>query len=166
MIVAEIMYEYEHRDLHINNIMVRRTEQPSITYLIQSRPYSVLTYGIRAFVIDNTFSRMRIGNNIYYTHLSRSLQKLVFNSMDVNKCRTMTDQDWIYVKMYRMAQEDWAQWLPKTNNYWLRFVIERLLSSKYLSIQINRNKPTVQQMRLLSNRLLHSDCLAEILQYL
>lgn len=55
--VAEAAYQFEHRDLHISNVLVKRTTKDIMEYRIDGRRYSVQTYGVRAYIIDLTFSR-------------------------------------------------------------------------------------------------------------
>lgn len=118
--VAEALYEYEHRDLHLHNIMVRRTTSPYLGFLVRSRSHRVATHGMRAFIIDNTFARARVGGQHYFTHLSGKLTKLAQAYLD--KRDTLTEQDRVYVRMFQTAKHDWAQWMPQSNLYWMRHI--------------------------------------------
>ena len=125
---AEALYEYEHRDLHMGNIMVRNTQKRTLTFVVNSKQYHVDTDGIRAFIIDNTFARMRIGTVHFYTYLSDKLASLVSNDADPTKTHLQSAQDKVYVVMAHLARDNWAQWIPRTNLIWMRFVLDKLLS--------------------------------------
>ena len=121
--VAEMLYEYEHRDLHLNNVMLRRTSSLHVNFVIASRHHSVITHGIRAFIIDNTFARARIGAEHYFTNLSNKLYKLASQYVDHSIRSQLTDQNKVYVRMFRTARHNWAKWVPETNLYWLRHIV-------------------------------------------
>ena len=163
MMTAEILYEYEHRDLHVNNILVQKTNKSTIRYRIKSKTYKVTTYGIKAFIIDSTFSRMRIGHNVYYNHLSDTFYKLVSRFSNPRRRKKLSEQDLIYVKMFKISRENWSQWFPKTNNFWISFIIRHLLSNSHFKEQINKYEKSVDRLRMLSDSLLTCNCLEDIL---
>ncbi|XP_075734998.1 uncharacterized protein LOC119184061 isoform X2 [Rhipicephalus microplus] len=57
--VAELELEFEHRDLHCDNVLVKRTEQDCIKFVLNGRELLVRTAGVKASIIDYTLSRMR-----------------------------------------------------------------------------------------------------------
>ncbi|XP_017491721.1 PREDICTED: putative serine/threonine-protein kinase haspin homolog [Rhagoletis zephyria] len=130
---AEATFEYEHRDLHLGNIMVRSTKNPTVHFVVASREYKVDTEGKRAFIIDNTFARMRIGSHHYYTNLTDRLATLARDAKNPNKVQS--DQDKIYVGMYYSACGNWAKWMPRTNLEWMSFIIHRFLKN----VQLNKD---------------------------
>lgn len=127
---AESTFEYEHRDLHLGNIMVRSTKSMSVHFVVASKEYRVDTEGKRAFIIDNTFARMRIGAYYYYTNLSDRLSALAKDATDPTKVQS--EQDKIYVGMYHSANGNWAKWMAHTNLEWMSFIIHRLLKHVHL----------------------------------
>lgn len=59
--VAELELEFEHRDLHCDNVLVNATEQEFVEFVLHNRKIRVRTAGVKASVIDYTLSRTRIG---------------------------------------------------------------------------------------------------------
>ncbi len=120
--VAECVYEFEHRDLHIANVLLKKTEKPYIHYTIKTVNYKLESYGIKAFIIDTTFSRIKSGDNIHFTSLSNRLNPLL--------CNKKPDlQQFTYQNMCKKASDDWKQWIPETNIFWLRYFIRTIKSS-------------------------------------
>ncbi len=60
--VAEESLEFEHRDLHIGNILVKETKEPTVLYNLNGFEVTLNTFGVQIFVIDFTNSRLRRGN--------------------------------------------------------------------------------------------------------
>lgn len=59
--VAETAYEFEHRDLHISNILIKTTKKNHLTFKVGQHEYQVASQGIKAIIIDTTFSRLKFG---------------------------------------------------------------------------------------------------------
>jgi len=55
--VAESVLEFEHRDLHWGNILVRETDAPFLVYNINGKSYEIKTHGVSATIIDFSLSR-------------------------------------------------------------------------------------------------------------
>ena len=58
--VAEAAYEFEHRDLHNSNILIKKTSDRYVLFALNGRAYRMECCGVLAFLIDNTFSRYKI----------------------------------------------------------------------------------------------------------
>ncbi|XP_070385141.1 uncharacterized protein [Dermacentor albipictus] len=69
--VAERELEFEHRDLHCDNVLVKPTEEQFAEFVLHGRKVRVRTAGVKASVIDYTLSRTRIGGQVYFTDLSK-----------------------------------------------------------------------------------------------
>ena len=106
MVAAEQLLEYEHRDLHLANILIRRTTIATLHFVVADERYAVATHGIRAFVIDTTFARARLGTERYYTPLSNKLERKWLDSIATDgavRC-SLTEQDLVYARMYNAAR--------------------------------------------------------------
>ena len=64
--VAEECLQFEHRDLHWGNILVKPTNREDITFKLMGRRCSVPSMGVEANIIDFTMSRLTKG--IYGPH--------------------------------------------------------------------------------------------------
>lgn len=58
--VAEAAYEFEHRDLHNSNILIKKTSNKYVIFCLNGKSYQLECCGVMAFIIDNTFSRYKI----------------------------------------------------------------------------------------------------------
>ncbi len=55
---AESALQFEHRDLHWLNVLVKPTKQTKLRYRVGGVSYAVQTEGIQVSIIDFTVSRM------------------------------------------------------------------------------------------------------------
>lgn len=67
--VAERQLQFEHRDLHWGNILIKRTRQEYLEYLIDGRQFHVRTNGVQVTIIDFTLSRLTKGTHFKITLL-------------------------------------------------------------------------------------------------
>ncbi|CAG8533399.1 6400_t:CDS:2 [Diversispora eburnea] len=113
-----------HRDLHWGNVTFKSTRLTTFTYDLPSINIKaeVPTFGIRAYIIDFTFSRMERDNEIIHVDI---LDEDIFKG----------EGDYQY-DIYRMMKEetkgDWKSFKPKTNLFWLHYLADKLLTSKDL----------------------------------
>ena len=59
--IAEHALEFEHRDLHWGNILIKRTSEPTLTYMLDGSSLAVDTHGVKVTIIDFTLSRLTKG---------------------------------------------------------------------------------------------------------
>ncbi|XP_075736659.1 uncharacterized protein LOC119161804 isoform X3 [Rhipicephalus microplus] len=115
--VAELELEFEHRDLHCDNVLVKRTEQDCVEFMLNGRKMLVRTAGVKASIIDYTLSRMRKGRNVVYTDVSddTALFKGI-GSSQYDVYRIMKDEN----------GDDWEAYHPRTNALWLSYLLQKL----------------------------------------
>ena len=58
ILVAEKAFEFEHRDLHWGNILVRKASEKLLTYTLGDECFSLESQGVYANIIDFSLSRM------------------------------------------------------------------------------------------------------------
>ena len=58
--VAEQTHQFEHRDLHWGNILVRDTREKSLLYSLENEKFEVETLGKCATIIDFSLSRLTV----------------------------------------------------------------------------------------------------------
>uniref|UniRef100_A0A1I7XZV5 non-specific serine/threonine protein kinase n=1 Tax=Steinernema glaseri TaxID=37863 RepID=A0A1I7XZV5_9BILA len=121
LIIAEEELQFEHRDLHLGNVMVAHTDQEVVSFTLGGAEYSVQTHGVRAIVIDFTMSRIRRdGDPMFYDLES---DPALFTG-------TGDEQFNIYRKMRDQNKGDWRKFSPHTNLLWLHYIMEKLLKMK------------------------------------
>lgn len=121
--VAEQALEFEHRDLHISNILVRLTGAESILFVCDETSYEVPTSGVHATIIDWTLSRMSLGEKTVYKDLS--CEERIFEGKG-------DEQFDVYRNMKKGNKNDWEIFKPKSNILWLKYLQKKLLTEKHI----------------------------------
>ena len=52
---------FEHRDMHIRNILVKRIKEEDVVFIVNSKRYVLPTEGVKVTIIDYTLSRIQLG---------------------------------------------------------------------------------------------------------
>ncbi|TPX45489.1 hypothetical protein SeMB42_g03979 [Synchytrium endobioticum] len=116
--IAEREAEFEHRDLHWGNFMLKPTKEAIVTYRLPSESIVIKTLNLRATIIDYTLSRVHC----------RQRKVTCFLALD--------DEDYFngegdyqfdcYRIMRQETNRDWAGYYPRTNVEFTDFV-DRIL---------------------------------------
>lgn len=69
--VAEVKFDFEHRDLHWGNILVSRTTQKFAEYRVDGKILKIPTCGVKATIIDYTLSRMVYDGAVLFDNLAK-----------------------------------------------------------------------------------------------
>ena len=105
---AELEYEFEHRDLHIGNVLVMTTRETEMKYLVDGAAYVVPTNGVSASIID--FSLSRLSKDGFVIHQDLAHDEDLFNG-------TGDYQFEIYRKMKEETGNKWERFCPKTTHF-------------------------------------------------
>lgn len=143
--VAEAVYQFEHRDLHLSNILVKQTKKSVVRFKLRSTVYSVPSYGVKAILIDVTFSRLVFGipnGQIFSSNLSPILKNIKSDSSAPDL------QQVAYKTMYQLVGDNWDRWYPATNLIWLHYFFQEVSSANvfgsnahsFLSVEAKRTK--------------------------
>lgn len=130
--VAESIYQFEHRDLHVCNILVKKTKKEYITFIIRSITYRVKSFGVKACIIDATFSRICLGTNVYFTDLTNRLKGTASNP-------NPDSQEEAYQRMYNKVVDKWRDWFPETNIYWCKYFYSEVMASQAFVLDCTDN---------------------------
>ncbi|XP_060877718.1 uncharacterized protein LOC132950329 isoform X2 [Metopolophium dirhodum] len=118
--VAEEEYKFEHRDLHIGNILIKKCSNKKIAYELEGQHFNVPSRGIKITIIDYTLSRMTYNSNHIYNDLAKDTE--LFTSVG-------DYQFDIYRMMRKETNDQWELFKPATNIYWLHYVLDKMLMS-------------------------------------
>uniref|UniRef100_A0A182WPR0 non-specific serine/threonine protein kinase n=1 Tax=Anopheles minimus TaxID=112268 RepID=A0A182WPR0_9DIPT len=155
--VAEKRYDFEHRDLHTGNILLEPTKEPERTYYLLGEEITIETFGLKATIIDYTLSR------IVYNGLC------LFNDLSTDEELFTAEGDYqfeIYRNMKSALQNQWNLHAPKTNVYWLHYLLEKLTSLRnYREKTSQVHRVAMRTMKELSEVLLQFNSVHEIVSH-
>ncbi|PKI85949.1 non-specific serine/threonine protein kinase [Malassezia vespertilionis] len=119
---AEQAARFEHRDLHMGNVLVTRQE-PVPHYAPQPTLWD--TYGpkhasVRATIIDYTLARMDMPDGKVLAD--------TFGDEMLFEGHGDSQYD-VYRTMRRLVSGDWRGYYPGTNLLWLHFIVQHLLAA-------------------------------------
>lgn len=100
--ILEKELEFEHRDLHWGNIMIKNINDNNIIVKI----------------IDFTLSRFKNKLGILYMDLK--------NELDIFECNYSDEQYTIYPQMKFLNKNNWKDFTPITNLLWLKYLINKI----------------------------------------
>uniref|UniRef100_A0A182T8X3 non-specific serine/threonine protein kinase n=1 Tax=Anopheles maculatus TaxID=74869 RepID=A0A182T8X3_9DIPT len=152
--VAEKRYDFEHRDLHTGNILIEPTKESERTFYILGEEIIIQTHGLKATIIDYTLSR------IVYNGLC------LFNDLSTDEELFTAEGDYqfeIYRNMKSVLKNQWNSHSPKTNVYWLHYLLDKLTSLRNFREKTSRaHKAAMKTMKELSGILLRFNSVHEI----
>ncbi|XP_077520459.1 uncharacterized protein LOC144130407 isoform X2 [Amblyomma americanum] len=116
--VAERELQFEHRNLHEDNIKVIPSTSKNQHFLIDGRTCCVKGSGIKVTLFDDNFSRITYNNKIIMRMRNYS--------------RVYKEKTAIYLTMERIIKDRWDVFHPETNALWLAYLCGHL--SDYLTV--------------------------------
>ncbi|KAH8863390.1 Serine/threonine-protein kinase haspin [Schistosoma japonicum] len=145
---AESALQFEHRDLHWHNVLVRPTRQWKLRYRVGGVSYAVFTEGIQVTIIDFTVSRLCHEGNIVYVDMSES--------PEIFECEGDYQFD-IYRIMRDNNGNDWRPFHPISNLYWLHYLMGKLLNETSYPRRDPDSQPVESELRALYDIILAGD---------
>ncbi|XP_039501264.1 serine/threonine-protein kinase haspin homolog isoform X3 [Drosophila santomea] len=141
--VGEEEYQFEHRDLHLGNILIEYTNKKHIIFTLKNTHLTVLSKGVNMTIIDYTLSRITIDSCCYFNDLSS----------DEELFQATGDYQYdVYRLMRNELKNNWSLFSPKTNILWLSYVIAKLLDSvKYKNINTKVHRMYIDKIKELQN---------------
>ena len=141
--VAESALEFEHRDLHLGNVLVLKTNSKSVNFKMNGKSFTVELNGFKLNIIDTTFSRITFRNEIHFTRLAKTpttIAKTESSKLSYNL--------WIYKKQCQLTDNDWSRFCPKSNIYWTHLQLKHIFKMTKKSI-FNQRYESKNDIRLL-----------------
>ena len=145
---AEDEFEFEHRDLHWGNVLVASSSQDCLRYSVGGVKYEVPTSGVNVSIIDFSLSRMTSDGFIVHDDLSK--QDDIFTGD--------AEEDYqfeVYRKMRLHNDNDWEKFCPKTNIFWLHYLLDKLMRfKKYKTTSRNKlHKKSMDRLKQLHEKI-------------
>ncbi|XP_010199316.2 serine/threonine-protein kinase haspin [Colius striatus] len=146
--VAEEELNFEHRDLHWGNVLVKETNVKELNYVLNGVTYTIPTAGIHVNIIDYTLSRLEKDGLTVFCDLSTD-EELFQGTGDY--------QFDIYREMKAENSNSWTDYHPHSNVLWLHY-----LSKKLLKDMVYMKKESTAAMKKIKQQLLkfHREVLA------
>uniref|UniRef100_A0A3Q2P464 Serine/threonine-protein kinase haspin n=1 Tax=Fundulus heteroclitus TaxID=8078 RepID=A0A3Q2P464_FUNHE len=120
--VAEQELQFEHRDLHWGNVLVKTTKEKMGSFTLDGTAHSIETKGVLVRIIDYSLSRLEIDDLTVSCDISNE-EELFMGHGDY--------QFEIYRLMRQENRNDWSSYHPHSNVLWLHYLCSKLLSMKY-----------------------------------
>lgn len=139
--VAEAAYEFEHRDLHWGNILLRRNESATVQFILEGKKMIFRTSGLLISIIDFTLSRINTGQDVLFLDLTSD--PYFFKGPKGDR------QAETYRKMKEVAEDFWEGSFPKTNVLWLLYLVDIVLLKK----SFDRSSKNERDLRSFKKRL-------------
>lgn len=123
--LAEDTIQFEHRDLHMGNILIKNTSIQRFHDQNGSFDFD----GIQCSIIDYSLSRMSDSVGVAFRDLDTI--EWIFEGDP-----TIDSQYQVYKDMRKIkGKSSWKEFNPKSNILWLKFLFERLVQKQKKSIQ-------------------------------
>ena len=158
LVCAERQFSFEHRDLHISNILIKRTKKPEVDFVIDNQTYKLTTLGFRCFIVDMTFSRLTVDEQVFFKDLSTVLYKR--QEIEAKKLKM---QDMVYQLMRDEIGDAWHKFRPRTNLHWLIYVMKTIKDCELFK---RNSDPAAQLLTDYYNRANKCHSLAELIDYI
>ena len=150
--LAEEKIQFEHRDLHLGNILVKSTSVENFYHHDDSFKFN----GIKCSIIDYSLSRMRDSAGVAFRDLN-TIEWLFEGDPNVDS------QYQVYKDMRNsIGQSSWKDFHPRTNILWLNFIFERLVQKQRKSIQ--KPKYVLSNLQKLHKNILKYSSVLELKQ--
>lgn len=130
--IAEKVYLYEHRDLHVSNILIKKTSKSMIPFILDGNKFNIISHNIKATIIDATFSRLTHNSKIYYRDLTSTLRAYGSKKTPTK----MSLQNRSYRQMVHITKNNWEDFTPKTNLIWLTYLCETLMKNDIMKANV------------------------------
>jgi len=162
--VGEAELEFEHRDLHWGNILIKKLEaEERIEYALDG-VRGEMRSGVRVAIIDFTLSRLKRGGLTQFTDLADDPD--IFNGVGEEAGKGGDYQFDCYRLMQEETGNEWKSHAPKTNVIWLHYLAKKLLgklSSMTKKQRMSANwKRAFEKLALLQRELPRCDGVADV----
>ncbi|XP_072024895.1 serine/threonine-protein kinase haspin-like [Amphiura filiformis] len=145
--VAEKELEFEHRDLHWGNVLIRSTKQDHVIFYLDDQEYRIASHGLEVSIIDFTLSRLQKDECTIFCDLAAD-PTLFDGAGDY--------QFQIYRNMKKKTSiNNWEPYEPHTNVLWLHYLADKLINSKtYQDSDTKAHKSALATLRSFYRHLL------------
>ena len=124
--VAEEASQFEHRDLHWGNVLIKRTRTKQKRAKLNGVELNIQTSGLDVTIIDFTLSRLTTEDGDAFCDLNADPELFAGPK---GHCQSET-----YRRMKRVTKGKWNKYCPKTNALWLHYLADTVLEQKDFNV--------------------------------
>lgn len=154
---AECDFQFEHRDLHWSNILIQPTHSTHLNYIVDGKSYQIESSNLLTSVIDFTLSRISKDGYIIYDDLSK-YEDLFEGEGDY--------QFEIYRMMKQYNKNNWKKFCPKTNIFWLHYLLHKLIDVKRYKSRSKFHQTSLNKLKRLKQDILNYDSVQMLIESL
>lgn len=125
LVVAEEVFEFEHRDLHMGNILVKRAEKTKLTYVLDSECMTLSNCGRKVTLIDTTFARLKFKGRVYYKRLDHLFEKKDLATAIPNEKIVHQADAYNAMAMAVKGGGGWSEYCPRSNHAWMCYIVRK-----------------------------------------
>ena len=133
--VAEEECQFEHRDLHWGNVLIKRVRTKEKVARINGVDINIQTSGLDVAIIDFTLSRLTTSEGDVFCDLNADTE--LFTGPK-GHCQSET-----YRRMKRVTKGKWSAYNPKTNALWIHYLTDVILEQKDFPISVEEKHELV-----------------------
>ena len=156
--VAEQALNFEHRDLHWGNVLVKETKNVKVDFYLNGDVYEVYTEGVVSNIIDFSLSRLTVGGSTIFS--DKTSDPTLFTAKGKDKPGGDYQFD-IYRMMRDNNKENWEKFSPKSNIFWLHYILDKMVDGVYYDKKCKRTtkvfKVGMKSLKELKDTLLEYD---------
>jgi len=158
--VAEEELQFEHRDLHWGNVLVKETTDKFVQFTLGGDTFQVETGGVQTSIIDFSLSRLSMDKVTIFNNLSED--PTLFTARGKGQPGGDYQFD-IYRKMREANKNEWEEFTPKTNLLWLDYMLEKMMTEVYYSGKktAKPHKSGISKMRNIRRNLEDFSCVSD-----
>ncbi|KAL1491946.1 hypothetical protein ABEB36_012462 [Hypothenemus hampei] len=148
--IAEDELQFEHRDLHLGNILLTQVStNEKITYRFRGKEIKICSYGVKVTMIDFTMSRITLDNVNIFVDLS-------------NDCGVFNGSGDYQYEIYKLMQQkngnEWSHFEPYSNVLWLSYILDKTVTTlRYEDTNCKLHRKYMNKLKELNLEMLGHD---------
>ncbi|KAJ3614445.1 hypothetical protein NHX12_018018 [Muraenolepis orangiensis] len=145
--VAENRLCFEHRNLHLGNVLVKTTLKKKLTFCHNGTKHSLDTKGVLVRIIDNNLARLNLGGVKVFRNIMLNEGMDQWERSDIFRC--MLD----------------ANKSPESNILWIHYLSDKLRTMKYLGAGGPASKRVQEELASFHKEVLRYSSASDLLDY-
>lgn len=155
--LAEEKAEFEHRDLHLGNVLIKRIEDEELCFEVDE-DIAFPAEGVICSIIDYSLSRVSLPDQVLFRDLD-CLPWLFEGDGAVDSQFSVYQE----MKASKGPERSWKDFCPKSNVLWMSFLMERLVL-KQRHAKVKKPKKAFDELSALARRVISYPSISEMIR--